>query len=79
MKLNHATSCFNVKFSSVTAQTSKSKINRVSKGNHVPSLIFPGRALPIERIKCTYYIERFLVINHPLNFVKSRRYPETLC
>ena len=56
MKLNHATSfCFNIKFSSVPTQTTKSKINRMSNENRMPYLIFRGRALLIEWIKCYHY------------------------
>ena len=55
IKLNHATSCFNIKFSSDPTQTLKSKIKRVSKEDHMPCLIFRRRALLIEWIKCTYF------------------------
>ena len=49
------TSWFNTKFSSILTQTSKSKINRVSKENHTPTLIFRVRALLIEWINGTFW------------------------
>ena len=63
---NRLSPCINTTFSSIPTQTSKSKINRVSKENCMPTLIFPGRALLI--------IKRFLVIIHPLIFGKFRRF-----